>query len=396
MYTYNLFFDFITIKVFLFFKKKVLYYNSVWLIQIGGFMTEKSFDKSNIFVLKEIYDELLLERDVLNSKLKDNDDEIKKIDLYLQSLFDTEDREYEIFSPRNIQYICRDKILNQNSMKDQLLNQNIELKNKIMILSNRISKLKSVLENMNIYFEEKIEKVDTTEIEDVEENCLIDSSIRNQEFKYLIIDAQQKERQRIARDLHDNTVQSLTHLLHKIELSLKFMEKDTTSARMELLDIKQKIRLLINDMRSIIFYLRPMEFDDIGLTATFDRYFTDVQKKSDIQICYRIDDLDSICDLISISIFHIVKECVNNAIKHSNAERIDIDIRKKDTKIFISIEDNGIGYDAIKINNKNHFGLLLLKENVSILDGKMEIESVINRGTKIFINIPTILEGSKK
>ncbi len=376
-----------------------------------------NLDESNIILLKQVYEDLLFDRDKLEKEVHDNNDKIKEIDIFLKSLYDKEDVEFEFFSPRNVQYIYREKIQNQNSEKDKLVKANNELNCKIDILTVRINKLGTVLKSIDESIvknsikddtEDFLKDIDDTLLEKIEKEKLI--GIKNnillsdyntelkdsEEIKYLILDMQEKERQRIARDLHDNTVQSLTHLIHKIELSSKFVDQDIIRAKMELLDVNRKIKIIINDMRNIIFYLRPMEFDDIGLKATFDKYFTEIQIQTNMQISYSIDDIIIPNQLVSISIFHIVKECVNNAIKYSNANNLKIEIKEIKSNIYIHIEDDGIGFDISKTNNKHHFGLLLTKENVSILKGKFDIKSILNKGTIITICLPSYSEGSNK
>lgn len=355
-------------------------------------------EKSNLILLKQVYQDLLSDRKKLENSLLNNNDKIREIDVYLKSLYEKEDIEYEVFSPRNIQYLCREKIQSQNNEKEKLVKKNIVLNDKINILSSRIKKLYAVLKNMDGFkkkfeFDEDFladsdEKFTILEANDIKDNILKTQFKNDEEINLLLLDVQEKERQRIARDLHDNTVQNLTHLIHKVELSSKFIDQDIIRAKMELLDINRNIKSIINDMRNIIFYLRPMEFDDIGLKATFDKYFSEIQFQTDMQIFYEIDDIEINSELVSISIFHIVKECVNNAIKYSNANNLNIKISKSNANISIYIEDDGVGFDISKTNNKRHFGLALTKENVSILKGKFDINSVLNKGTIITISIP--------
>lgn len=370
-----------------------------------------NLEENSIVLLKQVYDELLLDKNKLEKSVLENSNKIKEIELYLESLFEKEDVDYEIFSPRNIQYICRDKIESQKKDKEKLIEDNNFLNNKIVVLSSRIEKLYTVLKSVNEFFKNAdIEENRYDDFFENNENMILNKKEDNQsnmsydhilnlndmsesekkcdDIKFMILDIQEKERKRIARDLHDNTVQNLTHLIHKIELSSKFIDQDVIRAKMELLDINRNIKSIISDMRNIIFYLRPMEFDDIGLKATFDKYFNEVQFQTTIELLYSIEDIDIYNQLVAISIFHIVKECVNNAIKYSKASYLNIDIKEENSNINIIIKDDGIGFDISKTNDKRHFGLALTKENVSILKGKIDIKSIINRGTIITICIP--------
>lgn len=344
--------------------------------------------ESNYDILKSIYNDLVIDRTKLNHKISENTDKIKEINLYLESLFEKEDIEYEVFSPRNIQSVYKDKIESQNSEKETLLKENNILIRKINLINEKLEKLDIVLKNMS-------------DTESPKEHFHLISDLSNCEsvndVSYLILELQEKERQRIARDLHDNAVQNLTHLIHKIELSSKFIDQDTVRAKMELLDISRNIRLIINDMRDIIFNLRPMEFDDLSLKATFDKFFTEIQCQTKINITCYIEEIQIYDQLSCISIFHIVKECVNNAIKYSKATNLNINIKEVEKNIKIIIKDDGIGFDTSKIIDKRHFGLSLIRNNVSVLKGKIDINSIIGEGTIIDISIPSCYnEGSIK
>lgn len=375
------------------------------------YILNDNLEKNSIVLLQQVYEELLLDKNKIEKTILENSNKIKEIEIYLESLFEKEDVDYEVFSPRNIQYICRDKIENQKKDKEKLIRDNFVLNNKIVILSSRIEKLYTVLirangffkktdleekkyndffnDNDNILNNKNDDDQSNTSYDNISElNDISEVEEKCDDIKLMILDIQEKERKRIARDLHDNTVQNLTHLIHKIELSSKFIDQDVIRAKMELLDVNRNIKSIINDMRNIIFYLRPMEFDDIGLKATFDKYFNEVQFQTTIQLLYNIEDIVINNQLVAISIFHIVKECVNNAIKHSKASCLNVDIKEKNSNISIIVNDDGIGFEFSKTNNKRHFGLALLKENVSILKGKIDIKSIINKGTIITICIP--------
>lgn len=337
---------------------------------------EDAREKTNYEYIEQVYRELLSERDILEKEKAEHLDVIKEIELYIQSLFEKEDVDYGMFSPRNVQSIYKDKIDLQNQQKQELLDTNLILDSKIRSITSKMDSLLQVMKSL----------------EHMDESQHITGDMN---VSYLILDIQEKERQRIARDLHDNTVQNLTHLIHKIELSSKFIDQDSIRAKMELMDISRNVKSIINDMRDVIFNLRPMEFDDMGLKVTFEKFLTDQQFKSGITIRYEIDDITLNHQLSDISLYHIVKECVNNSIKHSMANIIQVNIAKQEDNIHIIIEDDGIGFDEKKVVDNHHFGLSLLKESVSILGGTIDIQSAINIGTRIDVYIPCTMEKSE-
>lgn len=322
-----------------------------------------NYDKINIVI-----NLLIEEKRITENNLQKNLDEIREIDLYLQSLYDKEDADYELFSPRNIQSVYKDKIEEGNSKKYILEESNKELYGKINSCHRKIQNLQDVLEDRN----------DDVIIVPIEKERINDT----------ILDIQEKERQRIARDLHDSTVQNLIHLIHKIELASKFADQDVIRAKMELISVNKNIKGIINDMRNIIFDLRPMEFDDIGIVAAFDKLLLELQMKTNMTIFFHISEINLEKEVKLISLFHIVQECCNNAIKHSQGTILNVSLEQDLKQVSIIIEDNGVGFDIEKQQGAKHFGLTMTKERVSLLYGKIDIQSSSDSGTKITVNIP--------
>ncbi|MEG1848449.1 MAG: sensor histidine kinase [Lachnospiraceae bacterium] len=338
-------------------------------------MHNQKIDDLNYNNIKDVYIELQEEREVINRQITDNLNDIREIELYLESLFEKEDIDYEIFSPRNVQSVFKDKIESQKNTKKEIEEKNSVLYKKSNIYTRKMDKLSVVLQNIGMDDNKDISSV--FEDDFLEKNKEIDFSnivapLEKNKINYTILDIQEKERQRIARDLHDSTVQNLTHLIHKIELSSKFLDQDIVRAKMELVSVNQNIKNIINDMRNIIFDLRPMEFDDMGMEAAFDKLLLELQLKTKMKIAFHIQKIPNENELRLISIFRIVQECCNNAIKHSNGNTLEVIIEQKKDKLFITIQDDGVGFDVKKIVEDRHFGLSMTKERVSLLYGKMK------------------------
>ena len=205
----------------------------------------------------------------------------------------------------------------------------------------------------------------------------------------LVLMIQEAERQRIARDLHDITLQDLTHIVHQLELFGLYIQKDPLKANIELLSIKQGIKTAIDDVRDIIFDLRPMTFDDLGLKETLEAFFQNLKNTSKIEFITDIDDIESNEQIVLLNIYRIIVECVLNAVKHSKGTHIICKCKNNGDFCSILVEDNGVGFskDDVLIK-KNHFGLSVMNERVTMLDGVIKFETKVNEGTKIFIRIP--------
>ncbi|GFH89575.1 signal transduction histidine-protein kinase/phosphatase DegS [Lachnospiraceae bacterium] len=208
-----------------------------------------------------------------------------------------------------------------------------------------------------------------------------------------ILDIQEKERQRIARDLHDSSLQNLSHLLHNVELSALYVDEDPVKAKLELAVVNSRLKSIIQEIRDTIFDLRPMTFDDLGLKEAFERLVYKLRESSKFNITYNIEDIGCNNSLILMTIFRIIEECLNNAIKHSRGSKINFELKKNtDDDCLIIVSDNGISFnfDDVLLSEDRHFGLCILRERVELLSGTMEIDSKPEHGTIIKIIVPLL------
>lgn len=311
--------------------------------------------------LNEMYISLMEEEEYLNREIKKNLFRISEIDAYLQLLHDQEEEDFKVFSPRNIEEIHKESIAIQKEEKNRL-----------------------EVENRNLY--SKLNKV-TSFTKGLQRAMDADTSSNKLE----ILDVQEKERQRIARDLHDTSLQNLTHLVHKVELASIYIDRDPVQAKLELATINKGLKDVIEDIRNTIFDLRPMSFDDLGLKESFERMFT-ILKENHKAIDFDIDIGALTCEneLMRIAIFRIVQEACANAVEHSGGNKIKIWIAEEEKCCKIVIKDNGKGFTAEDLSDKDNrnFGVGIMKERVNLLDGKINFYSVLGGGTEIRIEIP--------
>lgn len=209
--------------------------------------------------------------------------------------------------------------------------------------------------------------------------------------QFSVIDVQEKERQRIARDLHDSSLQNLTHLVHKVELSSLYIDQDPVKAKLELATIESGLRKVIDDIRNRIYDLRPMTFDDLGFRESLLNLFPLLNQDGKFEIQLDMDDIDEEFaeeekNIFFIMVYHIIKECVQNSIKHSGGNKIEVSLKQNEKIYLIKIKDNGTGFDIDEATKKDrHFGLLVVEERVFLLGGKMRIDT--QNGTSIEIEI---------
>lgn len=199
---------------------------------------------------------------------------------------------------------------------------------------------------------------------------------------------QELDRRRIARDLHDTSLQNLAHMIHKLELASMYMDKDIIQAKLEIASISKSINSIIDEIRNIIFDLRPMSFDDFGLKETIEDMLEKLKRNSDIMIAADIDSI-YLEEEVMLGIFRIIQECVMNVYKHSKAKHLWVKLKEKNDTVDFEIKDDGIGFEVDAVCNKEkHFGLYIMKERIENLSGKLKIISEQNKGTKIVVTIP--------
>lgn len=205
-----------------------------------------------------------------------------------------------------------------------------------------------------------------------------------------LLEEQELERKRIARELHDSTVQNLTMLIHKTELCSKLIEKDPIQAKMEMRMMSDTLRNSINEMREIIFDLRPMVLDDLGLSVALERFITQqmLQKEVKIELSVRGRE-PKLLPVMKTTLFRIITEACNNALRHGNPQHIDIILKYEKESFYAEIKDDGCGFQTEnEILKEKKFGISIMRERAYLLKGTFQIESEVGKGTIVTVKIP--------
>ncbi|MDK2868408.1 MAG: two-component system, NarL family, sensor histidine kinase DegS [Clostridiales bacterium] len=225
----------------------------------------------------------------------------------------------------------------------------------------------------------------------------IGDQILRKDVNYRIIEAQENEKKRISRDMHDGPAQYLANIIYKSEYLSKIIETSPSKARKEIAEIQEDIRTTLKDIRRIIYDLMPMSLDDLGLIPTVKRLITDIGDNNDIEIVTFMESKEEILDnMINLMIFRIVQESFTNILKHANAKHVKFSLIINHEMIALEIEDDGIGFDLQSaLDSRKGFGLYNLRERVELLNGNFNIITGDRMGTKIIIQIPNNKSGGK-
>lgn len=308
-------------------------------------------------VLNTIVREFRYELTELENEIQYNLRCMKETDVFVRSLLDSQSVDFKIFSPRNVEYTHKDEIEKSSDIKQRCEQRNKELTARRDVLMEHVRQLESILEQKD-------------------HNDLI------------LMNIQEEDRQRIARDLHDTSLQNLAHLTHKIELSSLYIDQDPVKAKLELSLVNKILRETIEEIRNTIYDLRSMTFDDLGLKTAFERLLDNLNDSGKYTIKSEIDNVSCDNELVLVFIYRVVQECLNNINKHAEAKEICFICSNETDRCVIEISDDGKGFDKDVSVSGKHFGLSLMKERIGMLNGKIDISSQIGIGTKVHIEVP--------
>lgn len=209
---------------------------------------------------------------------------------------------------------------------------------------------------------------------------------------YRLLEVQEMERKRISMDLHDTTVQNLTTLVHKTEVITKLIDRDPVQAKLELQTSLSMVRSTIKELREIIYNLRPMSIDDLGLTLAVEHFVKQMEcENQQMEFDLEIVDFEDeqIAPVISMTLYRVLQEACNNIKKHAKARQLWIGLTSDYNNVYMTIEDDGCGFDTGALVDKDkNFGLSIMKERINLLSGNFELESKIGSGTKISVSVP--------
>lgn len=215
------------------------------------------------------------------------------------------------------------------------------------------------------------------------------------DYSTKLLETQEMDRNRISRDLHDSTVQSLTSLGHKLEYCSLLVDKDPVRVKLELQSMIDLNKEIINGMREIIYDLRPMSLNNIGLVSTLEAYCLHLRRYDNLDVVFKVEGEEKgLTSIVSVTLYRIVQEACNNAIRHAKAKKVVVRISYLEHNIELDIEDNGVGFDIQKVEDQSKedhlhgFGLSTMRERTRLLSGSFSIDSEPGAGTKVHVYVP--------
>jgi len=231
--------------------------------------------------------------------------------------------------------------------------------------------------------EEEVERLNNENVADkINQQKVISSKI---------VENQENEQNRIAKEIHDGIGQMLTGLKFSLE-SINLDDKEKSAQKIEYL---KKLALdIIKGVRTATFNLMPPELSDHGIVSSLSKLTQELSKLTGKNILfYNKSNFDQRLDsLIEINIYRLTQEAINNAIKYADSTHIIVQLSHSNNILSITIDDNGKGFDIAeaekKRNSESGMGLLFMKERIQYINGRVFINSIIDEGTRVTFNIP--------
>lgn len=257
------------------------------------------------------------------------------------------------------------------------------LQRRLQTLLQTIERAERLVNQLNVtmnYFISDFDKVEEA----------IEKPQLNQDYSLRIIEAQEEERKRLSREIHDGPAQMMANVLLRSDLIERtYREKGPEPAFREISSLKEMVRHALTEVRRIIYDLRPMALDDLGLVPTLRKYMeTTRDYNPGTRLSFESRGTERrLPSSYETSIFRLVQEAISNAIRHGKATDIDVKLEWLKEHVTISVSDNGTGFNPETVKNQS-FGLIGMQERIELIRGEFIINSSLGEGTILLFQIP--------
>ena len=206
------------------------------------------------------------------------------------------------------------------------------------------------------------------------------------ELSARLVDAQETERRAISRELHDEVGQALGALLVDIGRLSTTLSEDHPEVRAQLDNLKSVAERTFQSVRNIALLLRPSMLDDLGLAAALEWQGREVSRRSQLEVSVESESVpEDLPDEYKITVYRLVQEALNNAVRHSGARNAKVEARREANSILVRVIDDGRGFDAVRSRG---MGILGMEERVKRLGGTLRVESQPGKGATVTAELP--------
>jgi two-component system sensor histidine kinase DegS len=205
----------------------------------------------------------------------------------------------------------------------------------------------------------------------------------------MIVKAQEAERQRLSRQMHDGPAQALSNFILQTEIAMRLLDADPAQAKDELGNLKMSAMNTFQKVRNFIFELRPMMLDDLGLVPTIRKYVDAFKEQTALDVNLTLTGNERRLEpYIEVMMFRAIQELLGNAARHSQATLIKVQLDMGNEALRVSVDDNGKGFDTAQLQEGTSLGLKLIRERAEMLGGNFDIDSSAGKGTRVSFSVP--------
>jgi two-component system, NarL family, sensor histidine kinase DegS len=205
----------------------------------------------------------------------------------------------------------------------------------------------------------------------------------------MVVNAQEAERQRLARQMHDGPAQAMANFILQTEIAMRLLDADPKKAKEELASLKASAMGTFQKLRNFIFELRPMMLDDLGLAPTIRKYIEAFREQTALDATLTITGTERRLEpYLEVMTFRAVQELLGNAARHSQAGAVKIQLDMGNDALRVSVDDNGRGFDPEAAQGNTTLGLRLIRERVEMLGGTFSVDSALGKGARILFTVP--------
>ena len=204
-----------------------------------------------------------------------------------------------------------------------------------------------------------------------------------------VLTAQEEERKRIARELHDDTAQALTSMLVRLRLLKKALADDEAKDNLE--ELREVAASTLEGVRRMALDLRPSALDHLGLVPALQWYTENLAQSQSIEVRFLADRLKRrLPSELELVLYRVAQEALTNIAKHARASRVTVELERDDLWVRLSVEDDGIGFNIEEAMSSEERGLGLfgMRERLALVGGKLHIGSQPGKGTKLVAEVP--------
>ena len=205
----------------------------------------------------------------------------------------------------------------------------------------------------------------------------------------MLVNAQETERQRLSRQMHDGPAQALSNFILQTEIAMRLFDVDATQARGELNSLKASAMSTFQKVRNFIFELRPMMLDDLGLVPTVRRYADAFKEQTGLDLNVTVTGNERRLEpYLEVMLFRAIQELLGNAARHGQGSIVKVMLDMGDERVRVSVDDNGRGFDPDVVQQGASLGLKLIRERAEMLGGNFEMDSAVGKGARIAFAVP--------